>query len=52
MQIVVSQDHRLLRAIPAERYQIMKKNWMPHGTSWTKRGLDKHDGDAINLLVA
>ena len=29
----------------------MKKNWMPHGTSWTKGGLDKHDGLGCNQFT-
>jgi hypothetical protein len=41
----------LLETTPAERYELKKKNWMAHETSWTMRGLNKCDGQGCNQFT-
>jgi hypothetical protein len=45
------QTKKLSETTPEERYQLLKKNWMSHESSWFRRGLNRYDEQGCNQFT-
>jgi hypothetical protein len=49
-ELIKKEEERKSRA-PFERYQIWKKNWSSHESSWSRHGLNRYDGHGCNQFT-